>query len=113
MRYFILFIFLLAAVACSKDEVPKDVLSKSQMTAAIRSVYLNEQSVSRLGLKWDSAQVALEIMQHRSFEKLGIADSVFKKSLYYYSEHTDVLDEIYGAVIDSLNFMEQRTIVAQ
>lgn len=91
-----------------KEKLPPGILTKPEMVMALKSLYLNEERINRAGLKWDSAQVVLERIQTKSFEKLGIEDSTFKKSLNYYVEHPADLDEIYGAVIDSLNLMEQK-----
>jgi len=49
-------------------------------------------------------------MKGRVFEKVGITDSVFRKSLNFYIDHPDVLEGIYTSLIDSLNLREQRVL---
>jgi hypothetical protein len=107
MRYLIFGCLIFIGISC-KEKRPAGILSKPEMVIAIKSVYLNEERINRSGLKWDSAQVVLERIQEKSFEKIGISDSTFKNSLNYYVERPAELDEIYSAVIDSLNLMEQR-----
>ena len=110
MRYLSVLVFLLIGFigfSCG-EKLPPGILTKPEMVVALKSLYLNEERVNRASLKWDSAQVVLERIQTKSFENLGIEDSTFKKSLNYYIEHPGDLDEIYGAVIDSLNLIEQK-----
>ncbi len=107
MRYVSVLCLFFLALSCGKKR-PEGIMSKADMIVALKSVYLNEEKINRAGLKWDSAQVVLDRIQQKSFEKMGIQDSTFKKSLAYYTERPAELDEIYSAVIDSLNLLEQR-----
>lgn len=96
--------------ACSKEsKKPAGVLGRDQMVKVLSDVYIAEQKVATLALGIDSSQQLFAAMRHRVFEKTGVPDSVFKKSMDYYMEHPKELEQIYAILIDSLQLREQRT----
>jgi hypothetical protein len=84
------------------------VLTQSQMVKALIEIYLLEQKVNRMGLPRDSAERQFERFKPVIFERLNLADSVFKTSFNYYMDHPKEMELIYTAVVDSLSLMEQR-----
>jgi hypothetical protein len=94
-------------LSCKEDR-PEGILGQEQMVKAFRDIYLTEAKVSRLGIRFDSTKLVFELMRSQSFQEMGINDTVFMQSFDWYSQHPNELDQIYGAVIDSLNLMEQR-----
>jgi hypothetical protein len=103
------FVVLLLGFSCDnedKDHTP--ILTKEQMVKALTEIYLSEQRIIRLGLPRDSSEREFERVKKITFEKIGVPDSVFKKSFDYYMDRPKEIELIYTALVDSLNLMEQR-----
>lgn len=110
MRVFV--IIGLVLIGCSdKQARPKEVLSTEQMVEMYSEMYLAEEKVNRLSLPRDSAEKIFKIIEKKVFEKTKIDDSVFRLSINYYMNHPKEMEQIYTAVVDSLNLREQRTTV--
>jgi hypothetical protein len=94
---------------CSRaSERPDGILSDREMVKVLMEIYINEEKVNRLSLRQDSALVVFSEFESRAFQKLGVTDSVFQKSLDYYFSRPQELHVIYSAVVDSLQLREQR-----
>jgi len=74
----------------------------------LSEVYLTEERISRLSLNPDSARHVFELIEHRLYEKTGIPDSVFKRSVDYYMDRPIEMEKIYSVLVDSLHLKEQR-----
>jgi hypothetical protein len=92
----------------SRESVPEGILDRDQMVHSIIEVYLAEEKLKTMNLQQDSAKKFFNALDDKVFEKLGTSDSILKESFDYYMLHTRELEEIYSAVVDSLNLMEQR-----
>lgn len=108
----IIFFFLAAALSltgCKKNELPKGVLDKAQMTSMLVEVYLAEARLTSYPITNDSSFRLYKPFEESLFRKMGISDSTVSKSYRYYFEHPRELEAIYDAVIDSLSLREQKT----
>lgn len=104
-------LFLSLLFSCGKtDRVPAGILDKGQMVSVLSELYISEQKISTLGVKRDSLKEMFSVMKDSIFEKTGVSDSVFRKSMNYYMEDPLVLEGIYAVLIDSLNLREQRVL---
>lgn len=104
-------LFLSLLFSCGKnDRVPAGILDKGQMVSVLSELYISEQKISTLGVKRDSLKEIFSVMKDSIFEKTGVSDSVFRKSMNYYMEDPLVLEGIYAVLIDSLNLREQRVL---
>ena len=102
-------VLVLVISSCSKREkMPAGILSQPQMVNLLSEVYVTEQKVTKTGIKYDSAKMVFERMKGKIFEKAGTSDSIFKVSFDYYVEHPKELENIYTALVDSLNLKEQQ-----
>ena len=102
---------LLALPACDRPEEPAPpagLLPKDKMTALLADLHLLEAKVESSRLPIDSARALYLAQQKDLLWKNEVDDSVFHRSYRYYSIHGKDLDEIYGAVIDSLTNREAR-----
>ena len=86
------------------------VLTHPEMVKTIIDVYVAEQKVTALNLKRDSAEFIFKKLNAKVLEANHVQDSVLKKSFDYYLGHPKEMEEIYSAVVDSLNLREQRII---
>ena len=100
------FILLFGLAQCSEKK-PEKVLSEAEMVAILTDIYLAEEKVSRLAIRYDSMKVVFPYFEERIYAKYGVSDSLLTHSFQYYLQHPDKLDGIYTAVIDSLNLKEQ------
>lgn len=103
-------IALLAAAGCSKNAEPAGLLSQEEMVRTMTDMYLVEQKVSTVGVTRDSTILLMRYMTPTVFKDAGTNDSIFRLSFDYYMEHPKLMEEIYNALIDSLNLREQRMI---
>ena len=71
-------------------------------------IYVTEAKVSNIPVNRDSMLRAFDYLEIRTFNKLGVSDSVFKKSYDYYLDRPEEMEAIYTVLIDSLNVREQR-----
>ena len=107
-------VLIILALSCSnKPPVPDGVLTHDQMVAVMSELYIAEQKVGVLGFKRDSIEQIADVMKDKVFAKVGIPDSVFRMSLYYYMDHPRELELIYTSLVDSLNLREQRIPAVQ
>lgn len=104
-----IFVVLILMSSCGDGRNKKEeVLTHGQMTQALIEVYLAEQKVNRFGIPRDSAEVHFRKLSPGVLEKIGISDTLFKKSFNHYMDRPKELELIYTAVVDSLSLMEQR-----
>lgn len=101
-------LMLLVSSCQSNEKKPADVLSQNEMVKVLAEIYITEEKVARLSLSADSAAQVFDLLEDRIFEKLQVPDSVFRKSLNYYTDRPAEMDKIYGVLIDSLQLREQR-----
>lgn len=107
-------VLILAGVfsSCSKKEkAPEGILGREEMVKTIQEVLLAEEKVNRLRLSTDSSKKVFTAIRGKVFEKAGVPDSVFNNSVNYYMDHPKELEQIYTALVDSLNLKEQKASV--
>ena len=105
---------MLLFFSCQKKETtPEGILSNDQMVNVLSELYVIEQKISTLGVKRDSLNQIFDEMKSRVFEKTGVTDSVFRRSLNYYMDHPQTLEVVYTSLIDSLNLREQRMLSSE
>lgn len=78
------------------------------MVKILTEVYIQEEKVGRLGIRYDSAVIVMSEQKKRVFEQMDVKDSVFNRSLNYYWDRPKELERIYNIMIDSLNLREQK-----
>lgn len=96
---------------CQRPEeplVPQPLLPKNKMVAMLIEVHLNESRVDAAALPPDSARAAFNQLQRRLLARYQVTDTIFQRSYRYYAIHDKDLDDIYGAVIDSLTAREAK-----
>jgi hypothetical protein len=102
-------VLIIFALSCSnKRQVPEGILTHDQMVAVMSELYVAEQKITALGIKRDSLEQIAAVMKDKVFVKVGIPDSVFRRSMNYYMDHPQELELIYTSLVDSLNLREQR-----
>lgn len=100
--------------SCKKEEkLPAGILTKEQMIKVLSEVYIAEEKVNRLGLNRDTSEKVFDYMEGKIYEKTGVSDSLFDISFDYYLDRPKELEQIYTALVDTLQLKEQRATSAQ
>ena len=102
---------LLAATACQRPEEPPqpdNLLTKDQMVSLLAQLHVLEARVENSRLSADSARALYLTQQKEILWRSQLTDSAFQRSYRYYGIHGKDLDEIYGAVIDTLSALEHK-----
>lgn len=110
-RYALLLPALLGLlVSCNKSARPEGVLPPTDMVKTLTEIYVAEEKVNRLGLVRDSGEKVFDSLRARIFRNMSYPDSVFKRSLDYYTDRPKEMQDIYTALVDSLQLREQRAL---
>jgi hypothetical protein len=94
--------------SCGGTARPDHVLSKPEMVKTFMEVYVAEEKVNRLSLPRDSATIVFDSLRVRIFKKMEMEDTVFKASLRWYTAHPAEMQDIFTALVDSLQLREQK-----
>ncbi|MCY7351508.1 MAG: DUF4296 domain-containing protein [Cytophagaceae bacterium] len=99
----------LALTACGADDRPDDLIPTGTMAQILHDVHLGEQRVSQLGLhSQDSSLVVYHQLEKRIYKKYNVDTATYRRSYLYYASQPKLYQEIYKAVIDSLQAEERR-----
>jgi hypothetical protein len=108
IRIILLGMMILVLSACGGNRRPEGVLTEKQMVSTMTELYLAEEKANRLSIPYDSIKEVFPIFSAKAFEKAGVSDTVFRKSLDYYMSEPEKLENIYTILVDSLNLKAQR-----
>jgi hypothetical protein len=104
-----IFLSLAFVFSCGQADLkPADILSQEEMVKVMAEIYVAEEKVNSLALSRDSAAQVFDLVQERIFDATGVPDSVFKKSIDYYTDRPQEMEKIYSVLVDSLQLREQR-----
>lgn len=103
---------LLFLSSCGQEEksvvVPVDVLPKEKMAQVLTDIHLAEAETN-LKILPDSAStilMAIGIRLQKIFEKHEITKAQYEKSLSFYIDHPELLNQIYEKVLNALSKMQ-------
>ena len=102
---------LRAAAACQRPEEPvppADLLPKAQLIPLLADLHVLEARVENSRLSPDSSRALYVSEEKNLLWSHQVTDSVFRRSYRYYGIHGKDLDEVYGAVIDTLTQREAK-----
>lgn len=108
MRIIVFGSMILVCSACGKSGRPEGVLTEKQMVNVMTELYLAEEKANQLSIPYDSIKEIFPMLSAAAFDKTGVSDSVFRKSLDYYMSEPEKLENIYTILVDSLNLKAQR-----
>jgi hypothetical protein len=103
----LIFVLLAALWSCGEEipPIPDDVLKQQQMTAVLTDVHLAQAAIN-IKSQTDSTPnnmndyIAYILKQH------GVGKEDFLRSLKFYSNNPDLLEQVYDSVITGLTRME-------
>jgi len=105
-------LILTVAVACQSNKKPKEVLTQAQLSALIVEVYLAESKLDAIAKPKDTTIKYFIPFEEKLLQRLGIPDSVLKKTYSYYIANPKELEQVYDSVIDTLTLREQKSHLA-
>ncbi|GAB3326076.1 hypothetical protein GCM10027511_35580 [Hymenobacter humi] len=97
--------------ACQRPEEPPrpaDLIPREKMISLLADLHVLEARVESSRLQADSSRALYLSQQKALLSKSQVTDSAFQRSYRYYGIHGKDLDEIYKAVIDTLNQREKK-----
>ncbi len=106
MNKFIFSIILLVACACSDTDRPDHIMDKDKMVNYLIDLHLTEAAMRNIRLDSDSAKIVFSVQEKYMLRQHNITDSIFIASYTYYLDNPSILEEIYGAVVDSISLRQ-------
>lgn len=103
---------LVGMAACQTNERPKDVLTQAQLSALLVDVYLAEAKLDAIAKPKDTTIKYFLPFEEKLLRRVGISDSVLRKTYAYYLDNPKELEQVYDSVIDTLTLREQRSHLA-
>jgi hypothetical protein len=105
----VLIIFIaLSIFACQEDKLKNDILPPATMSNILIDIHIAEAKVNHIGIgNRDSSSATYVAMENQILKKHKVAKKKYIKSFRYYNSRPKEMDEIYTAVIDSLNVRQK------
>lgn len=101
-------IFLALAQGCEQTKRPAGVLDKQEYAEYLVNIYVAEAKLNTYTITPDSAMKLFQPFEQSLQQKFGRSDSVIQKTYQWYIAHPEELEQVYTAVIDTLNLLEQK-----
>ena len=106
MRNYLAILMIVLFLACSKNSVPRGILSEKQITPVLVELHLADAI--------NSQQFTMEVNRNNFKEDLYLSilkkfkldRKVFEASILYYGKHPDLYKPVYDEVLNRLNEME-------
>ncbi len=106
--FIVLLVALLISCVDETKSIPATVLQPNKMVKVMTDIHLIEGELTLRRLTKDSSALLYLLYKKELFRKYAIDDSVYTRSFNYYNTHPELIDKIYGRIIDSLSLIEER-----
>lgn len=113
MRYFISILFIITICggifSCKEKDIqkPENLIPKRKMIEMLADVHLAKAISQRQYDVPDSVKLTSTDLYYSVLAKHNVPDSVFARSVIYYSSHPKLYEKMYNDVINILKEMEQ------
>lgn len=101
-------LYIVLVISCGQEEkyvvIPSDVLPKEKMAEVLTDIHLAEAKVNLKTLP-DSASTE-KLSFQKKFEKHKITKEQYEKSISFYIDHPELLNEVYEKVLNELSKMQ-------
>lgn len=105
-KYFLFLAISIFSLSCRDIEktqsAPENLLTKEQMINIMTELHMAEAKTSTARLPSDSAHMLFLHLQERVMLKYNTDTAQYNSSYKWYAENVKQMDEIYSAVVDSL-----------
>ena len=110
MKKYLFPLLLTVAAACvERPQPPPGTLSQAQMVQILADVHVAESKATRFNFRSiDSTSVLYDHYERAIFRKHRVDTATYRRSFDFYLKHTEYMDEIYRAVVDTLAQREKK-----
>jgi hypothetical protein len=97
-------LIILCQLSCAEKEIeiPGNVLSKKEMTALLTDIHISQASVG-IKSRTDSSGFTMKDYIPVLLKRHNTERGTFIRSLKFYSENPDILQQVYDSVITGLS----------
>ena len=105
MKYLFLFLLCTCLLSCISGEgalpgIPDDVLPVEKMAVVVEQIHLAEAEVALTANPDTISKDRLSFQ--KIYEENGITKEQYKNSLDFYTDHPELLNKVYGIVLEDL-----------
>ena len=109
LKYFLVVFFLVLVAACKRVSVPSDVLPPDEMGKVLVDLQLAEAEISTK-TNPEAVRTTSSDLYKYLYTKHHTDSITLVRSFDYYTDHADMLDEIYQGVIEDLSQMQAEEV---
>jgi hypothetical protein len=101
--------------SCNEKDIPKPdhLIGKKKMIHMLADIHLAKAYNQRQHNVSDSLRLSSTDLYYSVLAKYNVQDSIFTRSVIYYSSHPKLYEKMYNDVINILKEMEQETTQLQ
>ncbi len=105
----LLFLLIIAAVACDRPivEKPNNLIREKEMIDMLVDIHLAEATHTKFRYDTIMRNNSSANFYYSVLDKYGVADSVFEKSFVYYASSPKDFEKMYRKVLSQLGELEQ------
>jgi hypothetical protein len=103
----ILSVFIISSCSKSAIKIPDGIIAKDSMMFIMMDVHIAESGVKTLNA--DSTSINNKTYYEFIFKKYHISEAQFQKSLTFYTNNPELLEEIYTKMIEEMSRKETET----
>jgi hypothetical protein len=104
-NFCIILFFLFQSCAKKNVDIPSDVLNQKQMTEILTDLHIAQSAIGNV-MTSDTIQYTMDDYVNYILENHHTTKEDFRTSLKFYSDHPEILSEVYDSVITSLSKIE-------
>jgi hypothetical protein len=102
------FVVFLSACHQNKIEKPEQLIPKAKFVKILTDIYLYKNMNNQPNIREKFKDLSQTDMYYSVLKKYGIPDSVFIRSLIYYSSFPKELDKMHSEILTKLQEEEQK-----
>ncbi len=106
--FFISTAFIISSCMEKEINIPENVLKQNEMSSILTDIHIAQSAVNNK-IVTDSMNYTFNDYLNYILKQRKIKKEEFLSSLKFYSEHPDILQEVYDSVLTSLSRMEAST----
>lgn len=106
--FFISTAFIISSCLEKEINIPENVLKQNEMSSILTDIHIAQSAVNNK-IVIDSMNYIFNDYINYILKQRKIKKEDFLSSLKFYSEHPDILQEVYDSVLTSLSRMEAST----
>jgi len=111
MKNCLIILMVVLAFACSKNKIPKGILTEKQIIPVLVELHLAEAINSHRNALEAGRENYPEDLYLTILKKYKLDQKVFEASVLYYGKHPDKYKPVYDEVLNRLNEMQVKVKV--